>query len=62
MGSEIFNWCFIGTGTLAKQVAEEITASGRHRLAAVYSHRYEKAEPSFVMHKEGKADQQAERG
>ena len=44
MSNQAFNWCFIGTGTLAKQVAAEITASGRHRITAVYSRRYEAAE------------------
>ena len=37
-----FGWAFIGTGTLAKQVAKEITASGRHRIAAVYTRNPEK--------------------
>ena len=44
MGNQVFSWCFIGTGTLAKQVAAEITASGRHRIASVYSRRFEAAE------------------
>ena len=44
MSNSAFTWCFIGTGTLAKQVAAEITASGRHRITAVYSRRYEAAE------------------
>ena len=35
--SEAFNWAFIGAGTLGKQVIREITASGRHRIAAVYT-------------------------
>ena len=43
MNNQAFSWCFIGTGTLAKQVAAEITASGRHRIASVYSRRYEAA-------------------
>ena len=43
MNERIFSWCFIGTGTLAKHVAEEITASGRHRVASVYSRRFETA-------------------
>ena len=38
-----FRWCFIGTGTLAKQVADEITASGRHAVSSVYSRRFEMA-------------------
>ena len=40
--SEMFNWAFIGAGTLAKSVAREITASGRHRIAAVYTRNPEK--------------------
>ena len=43
MDHQIFGWCFIGTGTLARQVAEQITASGRHRVASVCSRRFEKA-------------------
>lgn len=38
-----FRWCFIGTGTLAKQVAEEITASGRHAVSSVCSRKFENA-------------------
>ena len=34
----VFNWCFIGAGTLANIVAKEILPSGRHRIAAVYTH------------------------
>ena len=37
-----FNWAFIGTGTLAKTVAREITRSGRHRVVSVYSRNPEK--------------------
>ena len=40
--SEPFRWAFIGAGTLAKQVAKEITASGRHEIAAVYTRNPEK--------------------
>ena len=42
--SGAFRWCFIGTGTLAAQVAEEITKTGRHRITAVCSRRFESAE------------------
>ena len=35
--SRPFHWAFIGTGTLAKTVAKEITASGRHKIVSVYS-------------------------
>ena len=38
-----FRWCFIGTGTLAKGVAEELNAYGKHEISAVYSRRYENA-------------------
>ena len=44
MSNSTFTWCFIGTGTLARQVAAEITASGRHRITAVCSRRFEAAE------------------
>ncbi len=42
--SGTFNWAFIGAGTLAKQVAREITASSGHRIAAVYTRNSEKCE------------------
>lgn len=32
-----FRWAFIGTGTLAKKVIKEITASGRHKVVSAYS-------------------------
>ena len=34
-----FKWCFIGTGTLAKKVAEELNSFGKHEISAVYSRR-----------------------
>ena len=40
--SSKFNWCFIGTGTLANIVAKEILPSGRHRITAVYTRNYQK--------------------
>ena len=40
----VFNWCFIGAGTLAKTVAEEILASGRHKIAAVYTRNFQKCQ------------------
>ena len=40
---EPFNWCFIGTGKLAHQVAKQITESGRHRVVSCYTRRFEKA-------------------
>lgn len=41
---ETFRWAFIGAGTLAKSVAREIAASGRHEIASVYTRRAEKCE------------------
>lgn len=40
---EKFGWCFIGTGTLAKQVSNEIQRSGRHNVVSCYSRSFEKA-------------------
>lgn len=37
-----FKWCFIGTGTLAKKVAKEILASGKHEILSVYTRNLEK--------------------
>lgn len=37
-----FKWCFIGTGTLAKKVAKEILASGKHEIISVYTRNLEK--------------------
>ena len=37
-----FGWCFIGTGTLARNVAEQILPSDRHRIVSVYSRNPEK--------------------
>lgn len=39
----MFNWCFIGSGKLAKKVAKEITSSHRHNIVSVYSRNYESA-------------------
>ena len=44
MNGRAFSWCFIGTGTLAKQVAAEIAATDRHRISSVYSRRFGAAE------------------
>lgn len=41
---EKFRWCFIGTGTLAKQIAQEILASGRHEIVSCYTRNPEKCE------------------
>ena len=40
--SEAFRWAFIGAGTLGKEVARDITASGRHRIASVYTRNAER--------------------
>ena len=40
---EKFKWCFIGTGTLARQVAGEILKSGRHSIASIYTRDLNKA-------------------
>ena len=39
-----FGWAFIGTGTLAKKVIREISATGRHRVVSAYSRNREKLE------------------
>lgn len=39
---QTFNWCFIGTGTLAKDVAKQIISSGRHKVVSCYTRNYEK--------------------
>ena len=33
---DLFRWCFIGAGKLANIVADQITASGRHKVVSVY--------------------------
>ena len=38
-----FGWCFIGCGTLAHIVAQELVASGRHRIASVFGRSADKA-------------------
>ena len=42
MTDGVFRWAFIGTGTLAKKVAREITATGRHVIATAYSRNRER--------------------
>lgn len=37
-----FKWCFIGTGSLAKQVAAQLNKSGRHEIVSCYTRNYEK--------------------
>ena len=41
MGNHAFGWCFIGCGTLAGIVAEQITASGKHRIVSAYTRRFD---------------------
>lgn len=40
---EQFGWCFIGTGHLARQVAQQILASGRHRIVSCYTRNIDNA-------------------
>lgn len=47
---DAFHWCFIGTGTLANQVAGQIRKSGRHEIAAVYTRRAESGEAFTKKH------------
>lgn len=51
---EKFRWCIIGAGALAKSVAEEILASGRHEITSVYSRRMESS-VDYVAKYGGKA-------
>lgn len=37
-----FKWCFIGTGSLAKTVASQLTKSGRHEIVSCYTRNFEK--------------------
>lgn len=38
-----FKWCFIGTGSLAGQVAKTLNKTGRHEIVSCYTRNYEKA-------------------
>lgn len=40
--NSVFNWCLIGTGTLAKKAARVVLPSGRHRFQAVYTRDFQK--------------------
>lgn len=40
---EKFRWCFIGTGSLACQVARQLNKSGRHKIVSCYTRNYDKA-------------------
>ncbi len=42
MEDKPFGWCFLGTGTLANNVAKEILPSGRHRVVSSYSRNAQK--------------------
>lgn len=39
-----FRWCFIGTGDLARTVANQLGKSGRHEVVSVYTRNYEKGQ------------------
>ena len=54
-----FKWCFIGTGTLARQVAAELNKSGRHEIVACYTRNYEKCQ-AFAKEFGSRAYQSAE--
>ena len=47
---EAFGWCFVGTGTLANQVARQVTKSGRHKVVSVYTRRAESGEKFTAKH------------
>lgn len=40
---EKFGWCFIGTGSLANQVAKQLNKSGRHKIVSCYSRKFANA-------------------
>ena len=56
---EVFKWCFIGTGALAKQVADELKKSGRHEIVSCYTRNYEKCK-AFAREYSSKAYESAE--
>lgn len=39
--TDVFNWCFIGTGKLAHQVAQQLLSSGRHKILSCYTRNYD---------------------
>lgn len=45
-----FGWCFIGTGTLANQVASQVRKSGRHEVVSVYTRRAASGEKFTSKH------------
>lgn len=56
---EKFRWCFIGTGTLAKQVAKQLSDSGKHELVSCYTRNFEKCK-EFAAKYQCKACESAE--
>ena len=40
---EKFRWCFIGTGKLAKNVAQQLLDSGRHEIVSCYTRNFDNA-------------------
>ena len=54
-----FGWCFIGTGTLANQVAKEILSSGKHKIVSCYTRNPDKCE-AFAKEYDCKAYPSAE--
>ncbi|MDO5422288.1 MAG: Gfo/Idh/MocA family oxidoreductase [Eubacteriales bacterium] len=44
MTPELTRWCFIGTGTLAKPIAEILTKSDHHQVTSVYTRTFEKGQ------------------
>lgn len=47
---EVFKWAYIGAGGIARQTADVITKTGRHRVASVYNRTYEKAEEFATLY------------
>lgn len=43
-GSSVFHWAFIGAGWIARSVAQQILASGRHKIDTVYNRTFSKAQ------------------
>ncbi len=56
---EKFRWCFIGTGSLARQVAGQLNKSGRHEIVSCFTRKYENA-VAFAEKCGGKAYEHAE--
>lgn len=40
--NSVFNWCLIGTGTLANKAANVVLSSGQHKFTAVYTRDFQK--------------------